>query len=243
MRFVIDVIVIKIFDWEVIVMENIITQLAGCELFNGFTLQEIEDLLKDINYDIKKYSKDEIIALEGEEAKDVGIVLSGILTINKLYQDGKQMNVKQMLSGNLLGFALVFSDSTCYPSTLIAGVDTTIIFISHQDIIALCYANKLLLSNFLKIISNQLVFLSDKIKMINYSTIRKKVVNYLLREYDNQKSLLIRVSISRKEMAETLGVTRPALSNEMINMKKDGLIKYDNNIIEILNFNRLKDEI
>lgn len=224
-------------------MENLIFQLKHCELFNEFAEKEIELLLKNINYNIKRYSKDEIIAMEGEEANEVGIVLSGTLTINKLYQDGKQMNVRQMLSGNLLGFALVFSDSKCFPSTLIAGVDTTIIFINHKDIIGLCFTNKIFLSNFLRIISDQLVYLSDKIKLINYSTIRKKVINYLLKKYNNQKNLLIRLTVSRKEMAETLGVSRPALSNEMINMKKDGLIKYDSNIIEIIDIKKLKSEL
>ncbi|GMQ59858.1 Crp/Fnr family transcriptional regulator [Vallitalea sediminicola] len=224
-------------------MEEHILKLKHCELFSEFTVQEIEFLLKDINYNIKKYSKDEIIALEGEEANEVGIVLSGTLTINKLYQDGKQMNVRQMLSGHLLGFALVFSESKYFPSTLIAGGDTTIIFINHKDIIDLCFTNKIFLSNYLKIISDQLVYLSDKIKLINYSTIRKKVINYLLKEYNNQKNLLIKLSVSRKEMAETLGVSRPALSNEMINMKKDGLIKYDNNIIEILDIIKLKSDL
>lgn len=224
-------------------MNTLYNQLLQSNLFEGFTIKDIEILMKDLKYHIKSYSKGEIIALEGEEAKEVGIVLSGELTINKLYQDGKQMHVKQMLTGNLIGFAFVFSDSSCYSSTLIAGTNSKIIFIPHDHVSHLCFTNKLFLSNFLKLISNQLVYISDKLKFINYGTIRKKVVNYILQEYKKQKTLTIKLSVSRKKMADSLGVTRPALSNEMINMKKDGLIKYDNHIIEILDINKLNEEL
>lgn len=222
---------------------NIYDQLLESDLFNGFKVVEIESMLNNLKYKINKYTKDEMIAVEGEEIKAVGIVLTGEININKIHQNGKQMQVKQMSCGDLIGHALVFSDINCYSSTLIANTSTKILFIPNNNIVSLCMVNQLFLNNFLRLISNQVVYLSDKIKFITYSTMRRKIINYILQEYKKQKNLSIKLSVTRKKMAEILGVTRPALSNEMINMKKDRLIKYENNIIEILDINKLNREL
>ncbi len=52
---------------------------------------------------------------------------------------------------------------------------------------------------------------------------------------------MIQLGMTRKKMAESLGVSRPALSHEMMHMKKDGLIDYVNQSIEILDYQGLLD--
>ncbi len=215
--------------------------LQHSEIFKGIELEDIEQLLKRIQYQVKTYEKDEVIALEGENATHTAIVIRGEIAINKLYEDGKQIHIKRMSSGSLIGFALVYSDHPTYANTLIAGGNTEVIRISHEDTRLLCDSDIRFLHNFLRHISNQVVYLSERITLVNYSTIRKKIINLILKLHKQQDSDTIQLGMTRKKMAESLGVSRPALSHEMMHMKKDGLINYVNQSIEILDYQGLLD--
>lgn len=215
--------------------------LQHSEIFKGIELNEIGQLLKRIQYQVKTYKKEEIIAFEGDCATHVAIVIRGEIAINKLYEDGKQIHIKKMSSGNLIGFALVYSDQPTYANTLISVGNTEVILISHDDTRLLCDINRRFLQNFLRLISNQVVYLSERITLVNFSTIRKKIINFILKLHKQQNSGMIQLGMTRKKMAESLGVSRPALSHEMMHMKKDGLIDYVNQSIEILDYQGLLD--
>lgn len=224
-------------------MYNIFEQLEQCELFKGFDKLKIQKILKNSYYEVVKYTKGEIIALEGDEIKALGVVLSGDVDVKKLYETGKMLQVKKLGIGDLIGNATVFSDSNYYPSTIISSNDSNILFISQKDIVYMCMNNRQFFSNFVRSLSNQIVYLSEKVKFISSGTIRKKVINYLLMEYRKNRTLKIELSMTRKKMAEFFGVTRPALSKEMIIMKKEHLIDYKDNIIEIIDLNKLEEEL
>ncbi|MCM1991860.1 Crp/Fnr family transcriptional regulator [Oceanirhabdus seepicola] len=224
-------------------MESIFKVLENSQLFIGFTHKDIKDLFQSIDYRIKKYSRNQIIAYEGDEIEELGIILSGEVYVEKVYVTGKVIKVKKLSKGELVGHASVFSDYNYYPCTIVAKNDLEILYIAQDKIADICLSSRQFLTNFIKMISNQTVYLSNKLKFISYDTIRKKISDYLLKEYKKQKSLKLIVPLTRKEMAEVFGVTRPALSNEMINMKNEGLIEYKDNMIHIKNLELLKQEL
>jgi CRP/FNR family transcriptional regulator, dissimilatory nitrate respiration regulator len=59
-------------------------------------------------------------------------------------------------------------------------------------------------------------------------------MSYLDYERKMQNSNLIKLSITKKALAEKIGVQRTSLSRELAKMKKDGLILFDKNSITIL---------
>lgn len=221
-------------------MDRLIKILSQSLLFKIYNTEEIEKILKYMQYKIDKYDKQEVIASEGEPISSIGLVLEGTLEVQKTYPSGKSVIIKKIYKGDTFGDVSIFSDKRDYPSTIISSSKSSIMFISREEIINLCMENKSFLRNFLRLISNKTLYLSDRLKNINYQTIRKKVANYIISMYKEQRNLTITMKISRKEMAELFGVTRPALSNELINMKKDGLIDYDKKTIKIVDINKLE---
>jgi CRP-like cAMP-binding protein len=91
------------------------------------------------------------------------------------------------------------------------------------------------------ILSNKILMLNEKLKNLSYQTIREKIASFLAEEYRKQKTLKLRMFISRKEMAELFGIPRPSLSRELVSMKKDGLIDFDRQTITILDMEALED--
>ncbi len=224
-------------------MEERFMNLKKSDFLIGFNEEEIQEILLQTNYKVMEYSKEQIIIMEGYENKELGIVLSGSVDVLKVHNNGKMVIVKKLKEGDLLGHANIFSDIKYSSSTLISNNDCEILFIHKDSITELCMKNEKILNNFMRILSNQVVFLSERMKFISCGKIRNKIINYLLTEYNKQNNLRITVSITRKDMADIFGVTRPALSNEMILLKKEGLIDYKDNIIHIKNIDLLKVEL
>jgi CRP-like cAMP-binding protein len=89
------------------------------------------------------------------------------------------------------------------------------------------------MENFLELLSNKLLILNKKVKMLSLESIRKKIENFLMEEYKKQGSNIIKVSLSRKEMAEHMGIQRPSLSRELIKMREAGIINFNREVIII----------
>jgi len=53
-----------------------------------------------------------------------------------------------------------------------------------------------------------------------------------------QKSNIIKLEVTKKDLAEKFGVQRSSLSRELNKMRKDGLIEYDAYSITIVNLDK-----
>jgi CRP-like cAMP-binding protein len=217
-------------------MNNVLLQ---CILFNGLELEEISNLHKEI-WKENKYLKDEIIAFEEEECKAIGIILYGKAEIKKIYPTGKTVTMTILGEGDIFGEAVMFSDSGYYPATVYAATDCKILFLNKQSLIDL-FKNELILNNYLKMLSNKILFLNNKIKYLSSHTIKESICNMILEEYKKQKSNTIVLPYSKNKIAELLGVQRPSLSREFINLQNSGLIKFYKNIVKIIDLKGIED--
>ncbi len=215
--------------------------LNYCIIFKSFNIDSIENLLSQIDYKINLYSKDQIIAAEGDNCYDLGIILEGAIEVKKLFVSGKTVTIAKFLPSDIFGEVIIFSDMNKYPSTIMASDNCKILFISKIDIIKLCSLNTNILSNFMGLLSNKILMLNNKLKNLSYETLREKVTSFLLENYYVNKKNIFQINSSRKEMAEALGVPRPSLSRELINMRNDKLIDFHKNTFKILDLNNLED--
>ena len=72
---------------------------------------------------------------------------------------------------------------------------------------------------------------------ISHYKLRQKIIAYLLLEKQKHNSYRFTIPYNREELAKFLCVNRSALSHELSNMQKEGLIKYNKNKFEILSMN------
>ncbi|EJO5348914.1 Crp/Fnr family transcriptional regulator [Clostridium botulinum] len=221
-------------------MNNIFPILNKCILFKDFEEKCIEKILKNINYKVKDYKKDEVIAIEGDACSTIGIILDGNIEIQKLFSSGKAVTITTLIAGDIFGEVIVFSSMNKYPSTIISSSNSTVMFISKDNIVKLCSLDSLILNNLMGLLSNKILMLNKKVKNLSYETIRQKISSFLLDQYQKQNSLIIKLSMSRQALSELFGIPRPSLSRELINMKNDKLIDFEKNIITIKNLDGLE---
>ncbi|MCR2043461.1 Crp/Fnr family transcriptional regulator [Anaerosalibacter massiliensis] len=221
-------------------MDKIVEVLNKCVLFKSINNNEITEALKGINYEVSNFKKDEIIAIEEEECISIGIILDGIVEIQKTFPSGNIVTLNRFKSGNIFGEAIVFSKKHVYPATIVAVDNSKVMFVHKNDIIRLCSISDKFLGNFMTVLSNRILMLNSKIKILSHETIRKKIANFLLDEYSKQDNKFLEFSYGRKKMAEVLNVPRPSLSRELIKMRDEGIIDFDRNVIKIIDVNLLE---
>ena len=200
-------------------MEEIIKTIKKNQLFIGLSDESIRNVLREIKYYIKTYSKGEIIAHEDDECKSLALVLFGTVEIQRLYSNGKYIVLSRLLQGDVFGEALVFSKSKTYPATVIALNECKVLFINKEDVLKICSYEEKVLENFISLLSDKVFILNSKIKSISFKSLRQKVINYILNEIKDQKSNSIILNNTKEEIASLLGIPRPSLSRELISLR------------------------
>ena len=94
---------------------------------------------------------------------------------------------------------------------------------------------------FLNDLSNKIFVLNKSITNLTFSSVRQKICNFLITEYKLQNSENIKLKITKEKISESLGITRPSLSRELINMKDMGLIDYSRSHIKILDLEEIEN--
>ncbi len=222
-------------------MEKYLDSLSKTILFKNVDSSKINTLLSDLPYNIVKYKKNDLIAIEGEDCSNLGIILSGTVEIHKPFPSGKIVTINNFQAGNVFGEALVFSGSHTYPATIIASSDSEIMYINKVHIINLMKSDEIILNNFVSVLSNRILMLNDRITNLTYDTLRKKIANMILTEYKKQKTSYLILPFCRKKMAELLNIPRPSLSRELMKMKDDGIIDYHKNKLKIIDLDLLEE--
>ena len=207
--------------------------LKRCILFKDIKYENLYNFLNMSNYTIKKYLKGNVVVIEGSKCEELGILLEGLLEVQTLYPSGKLLTLAQLKPGEIFGEAIPFSKVNKFPATIEAIKDSKIMFIKKEDLTNCLINYHKFMENFLELLSNKLLILNKKIKMLSLENIRQKIGNFLMEEYKEQGSNIIKVSLSRKEMAEHMGIQRPSLSRELIKMRKEGIIEFDKKVIII----------
>ena len=224
-------------------MKDIINKLEENNFFNNLNHEEIQKLISNIGYSVKAYKKGEIIANEEDECNSLGFVLDGTIEIQRIYLSGKQIIVKRLSNGDVFGEALIFSKKSNYPSTVVAFSECNILYISKSDILKLCTMDERVLGNFMSVLSNKILMLNSKIKSIAFKSIKHKVINFILEQAKKQKSETIKLKESKEEIASAMGIPRPSLSRELMNLRDLNYIEFDRNVIKILKIDELEEEL
>ncbi|MSU01521.1 Crp/Fnr family transcriptional regulator [Tissierella sp. DSM 105185] len=222
-------------------MEKHLDSLSKSILFKNVEIEKIKSLISSVSYNISDYGKDDIIAIEDDDCNSLGIILSGTVEIQKPFPSGKVVTISNFQAGNVFGEALVFSGKHKYPATIVSSSNSKIMYISKDDIIKLMTKNDKVLNNFVSVLSNRILMLNDRITNLSYDSVRKKIANIILIEYEKQNSKLLTLPFCRKKMAELLNVPRPSLSRELMKMKEDCIIDYYKDNLKIIDLELLEE--
>ena len=118
--------------------------------------------------------------------------------------------------------------------TVTTQLPSVLLEINKELLFELFCKNPKFLQTYLEFVSDHASILGDKIKHYVNKSIRQSLISYLSYESKTQNTNHIKLSITKKELSEKIGVQRTSLSRELSKMKKEGIIDFDSKSITIL---------
>jgi len=215
-------------------MKKYFDRIGSSRLLEGLLEEQITEMLDPAKCSIKDYSKGQIIHLEEEACQFIDIILEGQVSVQKIDEDGNVMVINIFANGEAIGVNLIFSVRNQYPFHVIAVSQTAILHLSKASVLELCKSNQIFMIHLLESISDRSLTLTDKINSIAMKTLRQKILEFLDLEKIRQNSDIVRLPLTKKEMAEKFGVQRTSLSRELNKMRKENLISYNSKEIILL---------
>lgn len=213
-------------------------QLSQSPVFRGILPEEMENLLIDSQYQIKKFSKGDMLAFREDKCENLMIVLKGSVKGEMLDPSGKSIKIEDIMAPYPIASAFLFGQRNQFPVNVTANEDVEVFYLSKNSVIEMFQKNKVFLTNYLNSISNRSQFLANKLMFLNFKTIKGKLANYLLKLSAPDKTE-ITLPKSQAEMAQFFGVTRPSFARSLKEMEQEGLIETNRREIKILNKQQL----
>lgn len=209
-------------------------QLSQSPVFRGISPDEMENLLIDSQYQIKKFSKGDMLAFREDKCENLMIVLKGSVKGEMLDPSGKSIKIEDIMAPYPIASAFLFGQRNQFPVNVTANEEVDVFYLSKNSVIELFQKNKVFLTNYLNSISNRSQFLANKLMFLNFKTIKGKLANYILKLSAPNKTE-ITLPKSQAEMAHFFGVTRPSFARSLKEMEQEGLIEINRREIKITN--------
>ncbi len=208
-------------------------------LFRGIGEDSLAVMLECLKPRIRRCRQREIIVTRGQPFEGLGIIAGGRVALTRDMYSGNRIILGLLDEGDIFGEMVAFSDSKVWPMTVIAHEDSVLLFLPPGKITGtcsnICASHSALIMNMLTILSNRVLMLDRKIEHISAGSIRGKVSSYLLDMYRQAGKADFTIPLKRHELADYLGIPRPSLSREMIDMQRDGIIAFKGSDIEVKN--------
>ena len=227
--------------------KNIVEKLKKSALFAGINDNDIESCLKSGEAKIVPYDKDEIIFHEGDDPKNILVLIEGSISICSDFSNGKR-SIAAVFSqtGELFGEVFSFLKNKKYEHYAQALTKVKVLKINkkflYESLGSSGDYHRQLNSNMLFILAQKNYYLNSRLQILSCLGLMQKISMFLLRNMNPDGTVLI--GMNREELADWLNTARPSLSRELMRMQKENLIKVKGkNMIYIPDSSLLEDII
>ena len=209
--------------------KNIIYKIP---LFKGVSDDFKKNMLDKMDYSVKSIRKGEIIIHQNTVCNHLHILLQGNLEVNIIDASGNNVKVENIFAPRSFGTPHLFDGNNIFPATFTVVEDGTLLKAPKESVFKLISSEPELLKNFLRLTGNCNACTVNRLKILSHKSIRSRFIYYIL---DHKRIDLFAVmEHNQTQLAEYIGVTRPALATEIKKMVDEGLIKIDGKNIEII---------
>lgn len=181
----------------------------------------------------RKYAKGATVHRQHERCATADVVLSGSLVAYSLLESGSAVTLFEFKENGIIGANLIFGDSDTYPLNIYAVTACVLLHMTKRAVEELLRGHNFVM-HYIKSLSTNAQGMNRKFTMLTQKTLRENLLDYFRQQAAFQGSSEFRLPISKKELADYLGVQRPSLFRELKKMKGDGLIDVSNRTIRIL---------
>jgi len=191
-----------------------------------------QNLLNQVAHSIKRYEKGITVHAQGDACESMDIVLSGSLVAYSLSPNGSENIVFEFHKNSIIGANLLFGNTNQYPMNIYCTDKCKLLHLSKSDVELLLHDYQFAM-NFIVSISLNSQGMNKKIAIYRQKSLRENLLDYFSALSVEQNSKTVTLPISKKQLADYVGVQRPSLFRELKQMKDERLIAIDHRQISL----------
>lgn len=213
--------------------EEIQELLFSIPLFKDLPLNVKQTLLEKLNCQFFRIHKKEVIARQNTPCKWLYVLLKGRLKVDIIDALGNEILVEYIVAPKAFATPHLFSADSTLPATFTALEEGILMMATKESLFGLFSEEPGILRNFLHITGNCTHCTVKRLHMLSYKSVRGRIIAYLM-EHKKPDMNVSTMEHNQQQLAEYLGVTRPALSKEINKMAKEGLVRLEGNTVYLL---------
>ena len=191
-----------------------------------------------------RYQRGQVIFYEGNAPFGLYCVFSGKIKLFKTSPNGKQLILKILKAGDILGYRSLFS-SEPYAASAEVIEDGEVCFIEKDVFLKIVSTDKATGWNVIKMLSKELGQAETKVADVATKSARVRMAELLLmlnQAYGKKekKGSFLDIRLKREELAEMIGTTQETAIRLVNEFKEDGILKLEDHQIWVLNSKKLE---
>ena len=208
----------------------------NCPLFAGMEDGNLSAALDLMGAGAAAYDKGEFLHFPYTPMERFGMILSGVVEACMDDLEGSRMIMAEVTPGGTFGESLCFLEVPESPVYVFASEPTEVLWLSPKNLFVgsedpFCMD---LQRRFTAMLAARTLNMNKRIQVLSKIRLRDKIMTYFSQIAQQTKSRTFQIPMNRNDLAAYLGVNRSALSRELSMMKKEGLIDYYRDSIQIL---------
>lgn len=214
-------------------------------LFNNIEAGEINIICDELYPVVKIYSNKETVKRQGDVVDRIGVITSGKVMSVKYHYNGTSQILQTFQENEVIGLEAISSTFFTSPSMLIAETDCTIVFLKYSALFTSQkisdYCRIKILQNINNILSDENIKMMYKVDVLSKRTIRERMITYLCIMSEKRQNRTFDIGMTQDQLAHYLCINRSALSKELNDMRREGLINFSGTTYTILGLNIEQD--
>lgn len=211
--------------------------IRQCHLFSGLTDPDIDLLSSIVQH--QKFSRKQVLFIEGEQATGFYVVARGSVKIYKLSPEGRERVLHVVHPGQSFADAAIFDDG-CYPAFAETVTEAELLLFPKQAFLDLLHCHSQLAINMIAGLSRYLRQFTVQIEDLTFREVPARLARYLLDLTDNDPDIVV-LPVSKSQLASNLGTTSETLSRTFRKLTDEGLIRVRGKTIDLINSEGLAD--
>ena len=200
-------------------------KLAEAPVFRGLSERFLVNFIGRTPNALREFGIGDFIALQGTVCQSLYLLYSGRVRTNMVNEEGKQVTIEEIEAPRLLAPAFIFATDNRFPVNITTLTNCEVLVLNRTDFVDLMHREKIVMQNFLRIISDRSIFLSRKLNAFALQDLKTRLLAYL-REHENPRS--------RQEIADILGVARPSLARVLSELADEGYLRIEKRKITVV---------
>lgn len=174
---------------------------------------------------VRQYEENAIICQEEEKIDKAIIVSKGAVRAEKIYLDGDVHLVNMYQQGEIFAVETAMSRTKISPLTYVVDCSSEVLFISISQMLRSKFASEFALA-LMHLLADDNIRKLYKIETLSKRGLRDRILTYLSIIQKKTGGEEFRIHMDQEQFAQYLCVNRSALSYELNQMRREGMIDF-----------------